>query len=114
MKTRQEVINYCLTFENVYEDYPFSDTNFTCMRHNENKRVFAWIFERQGFIWVNVKGDKGWLDFFREKYDSVIPGYHMNKEHWNSMILNDTISIDDIHAMIRESYTLTLSKRKRK
>ena len=33
MKTRQELITYCLTYQNVYEDYPFSDTNWTCMRH---------------------------------------------------------------------------------
>ena len=73
MKTRQEIITYCLTYQNVYEDYPFSDTNWTCMRHHENHKIFAWIFERNGSIWVNVKGTKGWLDFFREKYKSVVP-----------------------------------------
>ena len=109
MKTRQEVIDYCLTFQNVYEDYPFSDENWICMRHQENKKVFAWIFERQGYIWVNVKGTRGWLDFFREKYESVVPGYHMHKGHWNSIILDETVLLEDIQAMIHESYDLTLS-----
>ena len=47
MKTRQDAIQYCLNFENVYEDYPFSDLNWTCMRHLEKRKVYAWIFERQ-------------------------------------------------------------------
>ena len=114
MKTRQDAIQYCLNFENVYEDYPFSDLNWTCMRHLENRKVYAWIFERQGNIWINVKGTRGWLDFFREKYDSVIPGYHLSKEHWNSIILDGTVSLEDIQAMIQESYDLKLPKRKQK
>ena len=113
MQKRQEVIDCCLRYKNVYEDYPFSDPNWTCMRHLENKKVFAWIYERQGHIWVNVKGSRGWLDFFREKYDSVVPGYHLSKEHWNSMILDGTIALEDIYAMIQESYDLTLPKKYR-
>ena len=114
MKTRQEIITYCLTYQNVYEDYPFSDTNWTCMRHHENHKIFAWIFERNGSIWVNVKGTKGWLDFFREKYKSVVPGYHLSKEHWKSIILDGTVDPKDIEIMIQESYDITLVKRKRK
>lgn len=114
MKTRKEVINYCLTLQNVYEDYPFSDVNWTCMRHHENQKIFAWIFERQANIWVNVKGTRGWLAFFREKYESVVPGYHLNKDHWNSIILDGSVTQDDIKAMIQESYDLTLPKHLRK
>ena len=51
MKTREDVIKFCKTFKNAYEDYPFHDPNWTVMRHRENKRVFAWIFEREGKIW---------------------------------------------------------------
>lgn len=108
MKTREEVIRHCMTYRNVYEDYPFSDMNWTCIRHQENRKVFAWIFMRQGNIWINVKGERGWLDFFREKYESVVPGYHLSKEHWNSIILDGTVSLEDIEAMINESYELTL------
>ena len=113
MQTREELIHYCLTFPNSYEDYPFSDVNWTCMRHQENKKVFAWIFERQGHIWINVKGTRGWLDFFREKYASVIPAYHLHKDHWNSIICDGTVDLEDMHSMIRESYDLTLPQRKR-
>ena len=106
MRTRQEAVGYSLTFPNVYEDYPFHDSNWTCMRIRTNKRIFAWIFERDNHIWVNVKCDPEWRDFWRETYDSVIPAYHMNKKHWNSVILDDSIPEKDIRRMIAVSYDL--------
>lgn len=88
MKTREEAICYCLRLENTYEDYPFRDKNWTLMRHNANKKVFACIFHRDGHIWINVKCDDGWQDFYQQNYCSIVPAYHMNKDHWNSIILD--------------------------
>lgn len=110
MKTRKEVIKYCSSLLNVFEDYPFHDPNWTVMRHKGNKKIFAWIFEREGKIWVNVKCDPEWRDFFRKAFPSVIPGYHLNKNHWNSIILDGTIPVKEIKRMIGESYDLTKSK----
>ena len=45
MKTRKDVIDYCLTLKNVYEDYPFHDFNWTVMRHMDNKKMFAAIYD---------------------------------------------------------------------
>ncbi len=106
MKERQEVIEYCLTFPEVFEDYPFHDANWTCMRIRSSNRIFAWIYEREGNIWVNVKCDPQWREFWQEAYSSVVPAYHMNKKHWNSMILDETIPEKDIRRMIAESYDL--------
>lgn len=114
MKTREEAIQYCLSFENSYEDYPFRDENWTVMRHTENRKVFAWIFEREGHIWVNVKCDVEWRDFWRDAFPSVVPAYHLNKEHWNSIILDGTVPVEDIQRMIGESYELTRGKGSRK
>lgn len=47
---RQQVIDYCLTFEHVYEDYPFHDQNWCVIRHDENDNIFAWIFEKDGHV----------------------------------------------------------------
>ena len=55
MKTREDVIKFCLSLQNTYEDYPFHDFNWTVMRHQDNKKMFASIFERQGHIWVNTR-----------------------------------------------------------
>ncbi|MBL4953730.1 MmcQ/YjbR family DNA-binding protein [Neobacillus sp. YIM B02564] len=111
MKTREEAIDYCLNLKNTYEDYPFSDKNWTLMRHKDNKKVFAWIFERNGHIWINLKCEPGWLDFYRQKYHSVVPAYHLNKEHWNSIILDGTIPEEEIYEMIRRSHHLTKPKK---
>lgn len=110
MRERREVIDYCLTFENVFEDYPFHDDNWCVMRHKQNKKVFAWIFNKDGYVWVNVKCDVEWRDFWRNAFDSVIPAYHLNKTYWNSIILDGTIPVEDIKRMIGESYDLTRGK----
>ncbi|GIP17388.1 hypothetical protein J40TS1_30300 [Paenibacillus montaniterrae] len=107
MKTREEAIHYCASLENTYEDYPFRDKNWTVMRHKSNKKVFAWIFEKDGHIWINVKCQPGWLDFYRNTYPSVVPAFHLNKDHWNSIILDGTVPEDVIHDMIRQSHQLT-------
>ena len=112
MRERREVIDYCLTFENVFEDYPFHDDNWCVMRHKQNKKVFAWIFNKDGYVWVNVKCDVEWRDFWRNAFDSVIPAYHLNKTYWNSIILDGTIPVEDIKRMIGESYDLTRGKKK--
>lgn len=90
----------------TYEDYPFDDPNWTVMRRSDTRHGFAWIFERQGQIWVNLKTDPDWGHFFRDVYPSVVPAYHMNKLHWNSVILDGTVPDDEIKAMIERSYTL--------
>ncbi|MDI9243147.1 MmcQ/YjbR family DNA-binding protein [Fusibacillus kribbianus] len=107
MKTRQEAIAFCRSFAGVYEDYPFHDDNWTVMRHTKNKKTFAFIYERNGCTWINVKVDPEWRDFWRNTFSAVIPAYHMNKTHWNSIILNGTIPEEDIKRMIGESYDLT-------
>lgn len=107
MTTREETIAVCKQFDNVYEDYPFRDPNWTVIRHKQNKKVFAWIFEKDDYIWVNVKCDPEWRDLWRNAYDSVIPGWHLNKEHWNSIILDGSIPDQDIRRMLQESFDLT-------
>ena len=112
MNTRAEIIALCSTYEDIMEDYPFHDANWTLMRHKKNKKTFVCIYERQGHIWLNVKCDPEWRDFWRSAFDSVIPAYHMNKEHWNSIILDGTVPDEDVERMIGESYDLTKPKAK--
>ena len=104
---KKEAIAYCLTLEDAYEDYPFHDPNWCVIRHKNNQKVFAWIFDRSGHVWINVKCDPRWRDFWREAFPSVIPAYHLNKEHWNSIILDGTVPKEEIRRMIAESYDLT-------
>ncbi len=55
---------------------------------------------------LNVKVDPEWRDFFRNAYESVIPGWHQNKEHWNTIILDGSVPDREIRRMIAESYAI--------
>ena len=83
------------------------------MRHRDNKKMFAAIYECLGNIWVNVKCNPELAHMWRKAFKSVIPAYHMNKYHWNSIILDGTVPLDDIKNRIFDSYQLTISKKKR-
>lgn len=106
MKTREEILAYGLTFADTYVDTPFSDTNWQLVRVKQSKKAFLWTYEKDGFLNLNVKADPEWRDFWRSTYESVIPGYHQNKEHWNTIILDGSIPDEDIKRMIAESYDL--------
>lgn len=106
MKTREEILAYGLTFADTYVDTPFSDTNWQLVRVKQSKKAFLWIYEKDGFLNLNVKADPEWRDFWRSTYKSVIPGYHQNKEHWNTIILDGSIPDEDVKRMIAESYDL--------
>ena len=110
MKTKKDVIDFCKTFPNVFEDYPFGDDSWAAMRRLDSRHGFAWIFERNGKIWVNFKAEPMWGEFLRDTYQSVIPAYHMNKTHWNSLILDGSVPREEIENMIKESYNLCAKK----
>lgn len=106
MTTREEAIAYGLTFPNTYMETPFKDTNWQLIRVKESKKAFLWIYEREGCINLNVKVSPEWRDFWRKAFKSVIAGWHQNKEHWNTIILDGSVPEKDIKTMIAESYTL--------
>ena len=106
MTTRQEVLNYGLSFQDTYLDAPFHDENWQLVRYKVNKKAFLWTYEKNGYINLNVKVDPEKAFFWRDIYDSVIPGYHQNKKHWNTIILDGSIPENDVKLMIAESYDL--------
>lgn len=106
MKTREEALNYGLSFPDTYKEAPFHDANWQLVRYRVNKKAFLWTYERNGYINLNVKVDPEKAYFWRRIYKSVIPGYHQNKDHWNTLILDGSIPDNDIRLMIAESYDL--------
>ena len=112
MRTRQEVLEYDLSFPNVYLDAPFHDENWQLVRSHENKKAFLWTYERNGNLCINIKVDPEWRDLWRNAYESVLPAYHQNKEHWNTVILDGTVPEEEIKRMIAESYDLIMKKKK--
>lgn len=106
MKTRQEALDYGLSFPETYVQAPFRDPNWELIRIKNSKKAFLWIYEKDGFVNLNVKVNPQWRDFWREVYPSVIPGYHQNKKYWNTIILDGSIPEKEIKRMITESYDL--------
>ena len=114
MIKRKEALEFGLSFQDTYEERPFHDQTWQLVRVKESKKAFLWIFERNGYVNLNVKTDPEWRDFWRSTYEAVTAGYHQNKEHWNTIVLNGTIPDKDIKRMISESYDLvTYSPTKR-
>ncbi len=103
---RNEILAYGLSFPDTYQDAPFHDNNWQLVRVKGNNKAFLWTYERDGYININVKVSPEWRDMWRSTYDSVIPGYHQNKEHWNTVILDDSIPDEDVKRMIAESYDI--------
>lgn len=106
MTTREEAIKYALSFPDTYKDMPFRDENWQLVRVTSNKKAFLWTYEMEGYIRLNVKVEPEWRDYWRGAFSSVIPGYHQNKEHWNTIILDGTVPDQVIENMIEQSYEL--------
>lgn len=106
MIKREDALAYGLSFPGTYQEAPFHDPNWQLVRVKGSRKAFLWTYEKDGHINLNVKTDPEWRDFWRNTYASVIPGYHLNKEHWNTIILDGTIPDTDIKRMIAESYDL--------
>lgn len=114
MNTREEALEYGLTFPGTYVDAPFHDRNWQLVRVRPSEKVFLWTYERNGYINLNVKTDPEWRDFWRDAFEAVIPGWHQNKEHWNTIILDGSIPDDTIRDMIAQSYDLVADNQTKK
>ena len=106
MMTREEILAYGLSFPHTYRDAPFHDDNWQLVRVRPGKKAFLWTYERDGSLNLNVKVSPEWRDFWRTAYAAVVPGWHQNKEHWNTIIVDGSIPNEDICRMIAESYDL--------
>ncbi len=113
-----KILEYSLSLQSTGADHPF-DEDFvtTVLRHSDSGKWFGLLMmvtkskvglDGEGQIGVlNLKCDIEDSFIVREMYDAIIPAYHMNKKHWISVILNDTVPFDMIETLIENSYTLT-------
>jgi predicted DNA-binding protein (MmcQ/YjbR family) len=112
--TRRELIDYCLTFSAVYEDYPFdvaaSENATAVMRHRGNKKSFALIMWHNGELYVNLKCNPFDGDFLRGAFESIVPGWHMNKNHWITVVMGGDVPDDLTKTLVEQSYDLTKPK----
>jgi predicted DNA-binding protein (MmcQ/YjbR family) len=102
----EEIREYCLSKRGVTEDYPFDDETLVLKVMG---KMFALISMEKIPLQLNVKCDPELAIEIREKYESVLPGYHMNKKHWNTIIVDGSIHSKEIKKWIDNSYTLVVN-----
>ncbi len=101
----EEFRDYCLSFKSVEEKLPFDET--TLVFYVKGK-MFC-LTDIDAFDYINVKCDPEKAIRLREQFDEVIPGYHMNKKHWNSIKTGGRLSDKQIKEWIKDSYDLVVA-----
>lgn len=110
----KQLLEFALALPGGYEDYPFGP-EWAVARHAGNNKLFAmfYVWDDDGGERVNLKCEPMQADFWRGVYAGVLPGYHMNKTHWNTVLLGSDVPDDALRDMVRHSYELTRPKLKR-
>lgn len=104
-----EIIHdYCISKPNVTEGFPFGEDTLV---FKVKGKIFA-LANLGGDLSLNLKCDPAFAIELREKYSSVSPGYHMNKTHWNTVLIDGTIPDYEIFSWIKHSYELVAGKQK--
>jgi predicted DNA-binding protein (MmcQ/YjbR family) len=99
--------NYCISKKNVSESFPFDDDTLV---FKVNGKIFV-LANLDGDLSINLKCEPSLAVELRERYTSVIPGYHMNKKHWNTVLLNGSIPDKEVFTWIDHSYNQVLKKK---
>jgi len=98
----EEIREYCLSKPDVTEGFPFGEETLV---FKVNGKIFV-LANLDGDLSLNLKCDPSFALELRERYASVIPGYHMNKKHWNTVQIDGTIPDREILSWIDHSYKL--------
>jgi predicted DNA-binding protein (MmcQ/YjbR family) len=98
--------NYCLNKRGVTESFPFDDTTLV---HKVMGKMFA-LADIEAFTSINLKCDPELAVQYREIYIGVVPGYHMNKKHWNTIVMDGSVSDQLVYQWIDDSYNLVVAQ----
>lgn len=104
---RKEVEDYILSLPNAKLTYPFGeDVAVYKVPVGEEDKMFALIPEKVTPLNLSLKCDPQLAEILREKYVSVMPGYHLNKKHWNTIVLGEELPWEEVQGFILHSYNL--------
>ena len=104
----EELRDYALSLENVSEGFPFGEDTLVMKIYN---KIFLLISLSSPVLEFNVKCNSEYAEELREIYSSVVPGYHMNKKHWNTVIVDGTIPASLLKQFVYDSYKLVKGKK---
>lgn len=101
--THKKVEKHLLSLPGAQLDYPFGEDVAV---YKVNDKMFALIREKHEPVQLSLKCDPLLAQTLREKYETVLPGYHLNKKHWNTVLLTGQLNWEKIQGLIRHSYEL--------
>lgn len=107
--THKELEDYLLSFPNTWLDFPFGESTSVYKVGDKEAgegKLFALIANYSKPLRVSLKCDPLLAQNLRDKYESVLPGYHLNKKHWNSIICSGQLDNEEIKDLARLSYRL--------
>jgi len=94
---------YCLSKKAVTEDFPFGETTLVFRVKN---KIFLLVALDADPLQFNAKSDPEKAIELREEYSAIKPGYHMNKTHWNTVVIDGSVSAKLLKEIIDDSYDL--------
>lgn len=100
------VEKHILSLPGARLDYPFGEDVAV---YKVKDKMFALVAEKSDPVRLSLKCDPVLAETLRQKYETVMPGYHLNKKHWNTIVLSGQLSWDEIKDLIRLSYDLVES-----
>lgn len=103
MITHKTLEDYILQMPNARLDYPFGEEVAV---YKTGDKMFALISEKSEPVRISLKCDPQLAQLLREKYETVVPGYHLNKKHWNTIICSGQLDIQEVKDLILHSYNL--------
>ena len=106
MQTHKDVEEYLLSMPNAWLDYPFGEGVAV---YKVGDKMFALVKEGSTPVTISLKCDPLLAKTLRERYESVMEGYHLNKKHWNTILLTGQLSWEEVQDLIRHSYQLVAS-----
>ena len=101
---------YCLAKKGVTEELPFGPD---ALVFKVMGKMFA-LTDITDFASINLKADPEKAIEVRERYEAVIPGYHMNKKHWNTIVVDGSVSSKQLKEWIDHSYELVIESLSKK
>jgi predicted DNA-binding protein (MmcQ/YjbR family) len=104
-----ELEKYLLSFPDTWLDFPFGEGTSVYKVGNKEDgegKMFALIDDNSKPLRVSLKCDPILAETLREKYETVVPGYHLNKKHWNTIILTGQLPDEDVKDLANLSYQL--------
>lgn len=101
--THREVEAYILSLPCAELTYPFGEGVAV---YKVKGKMFALIQENKSPVNLSLKCDPELAKVLRDRYDEVQPGYHLNKKHWNTIVLTGQLGRDEIQDLVRHSYEL--------